>query len=380
VTSCPHPDASPIRRRARRAFTGWFSGVGRRRQAFRALQVAWGGLAAVLLSLDAVAAGAGEAEIAGPAREQTIPIRAGWNAVFLEVYPEESAPSRVFEGSPFEIVGAYYDRPGQTQFVTDPRADLFKWEGWSVWYADDRPDAALTTLHAIHGQQAYLIHSKSDYVWRVRGVVGMAETRWRADSFNFVGFPVSATAPPTFAEFFAGSPAHRHNRIYRLVNGAWKSVTDPAQEAMRSGEAFWIYCDGASRYEGPLKVEASSRAGVALGRGVSSLILRNASPHPVQPTVRHVPISGDPAPLAIVIQVNGDPAAPVRRVPVPKLDGAWTQELPPLEAGAAVRMPLTSRREAMTAPVQVSLLKVESDLGTETWVPVIATREDLEER
>lgn len=315
-----------------------------------------------------------------PMREQLIEVRAGWNAVFLEVSPDPAEPGNVFAGTPFDLVASYHGRPTSTQFVTDPGADLFRQEGWGVWYAGDRPDAVLTTLFAVHGQRAYLIRSRVDYEWRVRGRVTVADILWRPDAFNLVGFSVNSSMPPTFAEFFAGSAAHRHNRLYRLVEGRWSRVTQPDAASMRSGEAFWVYCDGASAYQGPLAVETLTRRGVVVGAGSSDVVLRNQTTHPLHPTVRHLAADGDPVPLAIVVQLTGDPRAPLRRAPIPKPDGAWSQALPPMEAGTAIRVPLALRPAAMQTLAQASLLKIETDLGTETWVPIVGIREDLEEK
>jgi hypothetical protein len=339
-----------------------------------------GSLVAGGLALGAACFGASSTEVLAPVREQVITLQQGWNAVFLEVHPTESDPATLFAGTPIEIVASFYDRPSATQFVTDPHADLFKREGWAVWYAESRPDAVLQSLFAVHGQRAYLVQSSADFTWRVKGRVTPPEVHWQPDAYNLVGFGVSSDAPPTFAQFFAGSPAHRHNRLYRMANGVWQRVSDPGGALMRSGEAFWIYCEGASTYQGPLSVETLTRNGVVLGDGTGDVTLRNRTSHPVQPEVHHLPAVGDPVPLAIVVQVTRDPRQPIKHVPVAKPEGSWTQALPPLEAGHAVRIPLSARREAMRSFAQVSLLKIATDLGTETWVPVIAIREDLEEK
>ena len=207
---------------------------------------------------------------------------------------------------------------------------------------------------------------------------GPSEVIWTPDAYNLVGFDVDPVAAPTFAQFFAGSAAHAQGKVYRLVDGAWRQVVHTDATAMRSGEAFWIYCDGASRYQGPLRVENPTRMGVVLDTNVGHLVLRNDTGHPVTPTLEHVVNGSNAVPLSMVIQVVGNPAEPVSDVPAPMPDGAWTQPLPPLEAGWAIRVPLKLRSEAMKARVQSSLLRVSTDMGTGNWVPVIGVRDDLE--
>jgi hypothetical protein len=313
-------------------------------------------------------------------RTQQIALQRGWNAVFLEVYPTETKPAALFARAPIDIVAAYFAPASSAQFMTDPGAELFTQAGWGVWYAENRPDAFLKTLHAIYGQQGFLIHAQSDFTWTVTGAVTPTPMRWQADAYNLVGFGVHPVAAPTFAQFFAGSVAHRHNKIYRLANGTWRRVSDAGAETMRSGEAFWIYCAGASTYQGPLRAETKTRLGVVLGNGVDALLLRNESPNPITPTVEHVVSGGTPVPLSIVVQALGDTNAPVKSVSVPQPNGAWVQPLPPLEGGGALRIPFEARVQELSSAVQGSLLKISTDLGTELWVPVIGVRNHVEEK
>jgi len=308
-------------------------------------------------------------------RTQTIEIEEGWNAVYLEVGPAEPEPATVFEETPIDIAAAYLTPDSSAQFVINPGADLFRQTGWAVWYAGDRPDSFLKTLHAILGQQAYLIHSKAAFTWRVTGTVEKAEANWQPDAYNFVGFSVDAVAAPTFSQFFAGSEAHDQGRIYRLVNGAWKKVTVPDGENMRSGEAFWVYCDGSSDYPGPLGVETTSRFGVMALSAGAELVLRNETPHPVTPTLEHVASGTNSVPLAVIIQAVSATNDPIKQVAAAFPDGNWTQDLPALEAGTALRVPLTARVEDMTEVIHASLLKISTDLGTEVWIPVVGIRE-----
>lgn len=285
----------------------------------------------------------------------------------------------MFAGLPVDIAATFSGPLSSAQFMTDPGANLFRLTGWSVWYAGSRPDAFLKTLYAINGQQGYLIHAKQSFVWNVSGLVTPPAIRWQPDDFNFVGFSVDALAAPTFSRFFGGSPAHNHNRIYRLNNGAWKQVANPGAEVMRSGEAFWIFCTGASTYQGPLQVETTSLNGLALGAATDSVILRNTTTHPVAVTVDHVVTAPDPVPLAIVVLSVGDTNAPVKSIASPKPDGAWRQAMPAIESRQAVRIPFELRIGAMRNSRQTSLLKFSTDVGTEIWIPVYGFRGDLKD-
>ncbi|WP_193211271.1 hypothetical protein [Luteolibacter marinus] len=318
-------------------------------------------------------------EVAGHQRTQEIALQRGWNAVFLEVEPLETAPGKVFGSLPVDKVATLFQQPTSNQFVTDPGVDLFDGQGWGVWYAPGLPEAFLKSLDAINGNRAYLVHATRDCQWRALGRVELAPVKWQADAFNLVGFPVRAPGGPTFAQFFAGSPAHANQAIYRLVNGRWKKVVQASSETMKSGEAFWAYCKGPSDYQGPLRVETASREGLLLGRGAGEIILRNECPHPLAPTMDHVPADGPAVPLSILVRAYGDPAAPIQPVATPMPAGAWQQPMPPLEVKASIAVPFECRASAMSQPRQGSLLKITTDLGTESWIPVSGFRDDLGE-
>jgi len=310
-------------------------------------------------------------------RTQTITLTAGWNAVYLEVEPEDSDPAVVFKDAPVDMVASYFESKSSVQFVTDPSVDLFKNLGWAVWYKADRPDAFLTSLDAVYGRRAYLVHATSDAVWNVAGSPMREFSDWRADQFNLVGFPVAAPGAPSYSEFFKAAKGLRTDRIYRLINGAWKKVTDAAATPMRSGEAFWIYCDGPSNYSGPLKVETKFCSGLAMSNGsTDSLILRNVSDDPLEVTVEHVEQASSPVPLSLMVKIVGDPSALVSNLAIEKSSGAWTETFT-LKAGETLGLPFTARVAEMNSPLQLSVLKVSTALGTESWVPVTATRSDL---
>src|SRR6185436_11818371 len=153
----------------------------------------------------------------------------------------------------------------------------WKKDGWAVWYSGRRSDAFLSTLHAVDGNKAYLIYADTAVTWNVTGVVTYNPVRWRGDSFNHVGFGVSAVSPPTFEKFFAGSAAHAQKKIFKLVNGHWTLVTDPITETVRSGEAYWIYAKGSSQHQGPLnlRLPLGSRVTFPESTSTATIGLRN---------------------------------------------------------------------------------------------------------
>lgn len=311
-------------------------------------------------------------------RSQMVSLQPGWNAVYLEVDPSVADPSGFLGDLPVDIVATHIAPLQPGQFVRDPTADLHLVYGWSVWYAPEREDAVLTTLYAIQGGRSYLMHAQTNVTFAVSGAVASSDHKWEPNTYNFVGFPVVDPGGPTFAAFFHPSPAHRHNRIYRLVEGTWRQVTHPANTVMRAGEAFWIYTEGRSDYRGPLEVRAASAFGVFLSGGASSEILfRNRSAHPMTFSVEHVVDGNDDIPMAVEVPAYDEEAPGFRHVTYTFEEGGWTQPFPTLEAGQGVRLPLRLHLPAASPGRQFSLLRVESDLGTVVYVPVTAMRDEV---
>lgn len=308
-------------------------------------------------------------------RSQTLLLSPGWNAVYLEVDPAPAAPAALFAEQPVDVVAAYATPGRGAQFVRDPQADMLRAYGWAIWYAPARPDAFLTTLYGLHGARGYLVHATTNATLTLTGPPAPERLNWTPDAFNFVGFALQDPGAPTFAQFFAGSAAHTHNKIYRLVDGTWRQVLTPATAVMRSGEAFWIYCDGRSDYSGPLDVKAPSAQGVTLAEGArGEIIVRNRTGHPVAFHIEHVVDPELPIPLSSPVQAVNEAAGGRQELFVHFAAGGWQQPFPPLEAGKALRFPLTLRARDMEPGTRESLLKVVSDMGTIDWIPLTATR------
>ncbi|WP_372806042.1 hypothetical protein [Pontiella sp.] len=311
----------------------------------------------------------------GPVRRQSLELEKGWNAIYLTVEPVDSYPPAVFTNSPVDIAATYDGIFSPRQFSSDPAANMLNQLGWGVWYAPPRPDSFLSDLSAIHGQKPYLLHAKAACRLEIAGEVEMPNVRWQPNAYNLVGFDLDSLAPPTFAQFFAGSTAHAESNVYRLVGGSWRKVLAPDTAAMRSGEAFWIHCNGNSNYQGPLKAETATFGGISLGLTGDNLVIRNETVHPLEAKMVHVVGNGNGLPLAIVIEIIGEEVG-MESLKIPMTNGAWNIALPPLEAGGAVRIPLALRMEAMTQAEGQALLCIETDLGTQTWLPVTGYRED----
>jgi hypothetical protein len=191
---------------------------------------------------------------------QSIQLQPGWNSVFVEVAPEPRNPAQLFQGIPVESVWAWNERFSTTQFLEDPDTLVPENPKWLHWYPLDNPASVGNNLFIVRGGSPLLIKLSGDtpVVWNVTGLAHFDAVDWIPNSFNLTGFYIDPAIPPTFQAFFAPSPAHNNFPKYRLNSaGDWELITDPDSRAINPGEAYWIFCNGSSRYSGPLLADSS---------------------------------------------------------------------------------------------------------------------------
>lgn len=306
-------------------------------------------------------------------RVQTINLHKGWNAVFLQVDPTNPKPADCFAGTPVTIAAAFTGADKSVQFVQNPSTNtLSRKNGWRAWYAPSRPDAFLTQIFQLIGNRPYLLYSESDYTWNVSGNALLATVVWQPNSFTLAGFGVDDVSPPTFDQFFAGSPAHHPYQIYRLVNDSWIKLDNAQATQMRSGEAYWIYCSGSSDYQGPLTAQIPGGLTLTLsGANPAGVTLLNNSPNPLNVHVQNV-TGGPRLPLAFVLR-----AITETNVVSAAYDLPDSYDLPSFAAGEKRGLWLTLRPEKMSAAIQTGLLKITTDLGTQSWLPVTGNLSDV---
>lgn len=301
-------------------------------------------------------------------RTQQITLRAGWNAVFLEVQPSVAEPGEIFRGLPVEIVACFYPGSQEAGLLRPPGGASWREEGWAVWYAPHRPESFAGNLSTLQSQRGYLILATADATWSVTGRPRAHHLAWHANSCSFTGLPVDPAAPPTFAEFFRGSPAHARLRIFQLQSGQWKRVADPATARIRSGEAYWIQTDGPSTWQGPLWVRLPTigELDFDVHSPGYSLDFENLSTTSAR----------------IQIETWGDAGSlPLRRLI--RLAGSQTMErnilpaklrLPDLTSGRRTTLWLEPARESLASDTAETLLRITDGRGTQLWLPVRARR------
>lgn len=321
-----------------------------------------------------------EAQEIGPFTTQTIELEAGWNAVYLQLEPTEDDPDLLFGGTPIQIVASYIRPVSSQQFVESPNEVLADPKGWKVWYRPGRADELLTDLYGILAHNAYLVYTDEDYTWQLAGTPMYGTSQWHPNAYSLVGFPIDAAQAPTVESFFAGVDAHADLKVYQLVSGSWRLITEPASTLMQPGVAYWTHSRGASKFNGPLQVDFNTKSigGLVynIGAGAQKLILTNTFPYPQSLDLSMVAGEAGLVPLAYgVLQVNGDTDS-VDQVTQPLGDGI---RIDALEAGESLTLDLEVQQSEVTAPLLTSTLIVSSDAGLRIEIPVVSVRPDLED-
>lgn len=315
---------------------------------------------------------------------QTIHLKPGWNAVFLEVQPQPNDCDTLFFDIPVESVWMWNQRFSTVQYIQDPNEIVPKPPEWLTYMPPSLPGSLATNLFTLLGGRAYLIKlsGANPVDWQVVGKPVVRDIDWISDSFNLVGFGVNENLPPTFEEFFASSSAHAGQKIYRL-NGAgqWEPV-ELASFRLHRGEAYWVYCQGTSAYAGPLKVNFEQGKGIDFGRTLmeQTLRLRNESDTPR--TVTLSPLLSDEPPDFTLPALAGPVPLSYWRSEADITASGWRQfpaELSvPIGPNAEVALRLEVRRRDMvkfTPPVgrtglYQSLLEVSDGNGSKFLLPV----------
>lgn len=315
---------------------------------------------------------------------QPVLLQPGWNAVFLEIQPQENACDAVFAGIPVSSVWAWNKRFSSMQYVQDPSALTPEMPEWLAYFPPSDSRSFLSDLHAMHGGRCYLIHLTGEMpvTWEIVGKPVVRKVEWVPNSFNLVGFPVDATSPPSFKNFFQPDKSLRDKPLYRIsADGRSVAIAAPATETLRAGEAFWVYCEGECAYQGTLGLGFDHRDGLEFGTLLDeqSLRLKNASS--TEKTITLELQTVDNKHTRTFAGKTAELAGPVplsyhRLLKWSPLSAPLTFTLP---AGSEQALPLAVRRAEMPPPerpdaVYESILVVRDNAGMRYRVPVSARR------
>lgn len=313
---------------------------------------------------------------------QSISLKPGWNAVFLEVDPEPAGCDAVFQGMPVENVWDFSHSVDAPQFVQDPGTLIPGTKGWLTWFPPNHPLASQRSLFRLRDGRPYLVklaQNAQPVMLRLTGKPSLRSINWRAESLNFVGFRVNDEAT-SFQKLFLGENGLAGQPVYALdAAGTWRALVDLSVAKPKAGEAYWVRCRLPVRTSATIQVETGSSRGLQFDElEEQSLRVRNTSTGARDITVRLLPSAAPPTGEAA-------PAGPVPleywRPDYAKTNLVWTPLSAPitfkaLPAGQEWNIRFGARRAQLSAAAPgsryQSLLEVTDDLGWRWVVPVAA--------
>lgn len=299
---------------------------------------------------------------------QTLPLKAGWNAVFLHVDASHATLDELVGASapvstPIERVWRWNPSPATGQFVQSPQQPVETGNQWTSW----RRDTPLSPLQRLTANLAYLVYASADFTWHLEGQPVLPEYRWSTSGLNFFGFPTVPTGPPNFEAFLSGVPSLQLSQIFQYSVGDL-GPNNPRQvfalrtTPVRRGEAFWIRAGEVyNHYFGPFAVTAAGGGRVAFGESLSaySFRLRNQTAQSLMVTLQWLP-SGNPpngqTPILgvppLLVRGDLDPSTMTYDTVALPVNATRSWSLSPTgQPGSEVEVVLGLDRSAITTPV-----------------------------
>ena len=195
---------------------------------------------------------------------ETMTLKNGWNAIYLESTPTNALCDAFFEGAPVKSVASYQsDAYSSTRQLADDGTEIAqKPLSYRVWVPGD--DVA-SGMSALSGGHVYMIYATNAWSKTFVGVPSAPKQTWRATSgdvgfMNLVGVSADTNASMTAKAYFGEGPFGTANGIAYQIKGTKES--DPtfskflnARVTMQGGKAYALTATKDSDWPGVIGVQ-----------------------------------------------------------------------------------------------------------------------------
>ena len=244
---------------------------------------------------------------------QTFQLSNGWNAVYLQVLPEDAGCDAVFSNWPVAHVSLYSMESALASFLASPDEPLDMAADYLTW----RPGlpTGANALNSVVAGHAYLLYATQACTRVLTGRPAVPRLEWVAgalgtNAYNLMGFCHSPTSK--FGAFLSGAGFDPAKLLVYRVGG-----TNPASPSfytlggfsgsvattpMEPGKAYFIACNKRSSFSGPVRVFPAGTDGIRFAADGSREFLRLVNEHG--------------APLTVSLAVSNSAAAPDGELPV----------------------------------------------------------------
>lgn len=308
-----------------------------------------------------------------PTLTRTYALKAGWNAIYLDVQPTNTAIQTVFTGIPIASVWRFQERLSAVEFIKNPAEPVWNTDRWLVHVPTNEVASLDNNLYHVTGGMAYLIRVAQPATWRVTGSPVFSPIGWKPNAYNLRGFPIDPGIPLSFRDYFKHSPAHFNKdtgqleAIHRLnASGQWEPVAP--SDLMEPRTAYWVYTRGQSSYVAPFEVRIDGVGALNYDRVLNEAPLR---------LVNHTT-----EPLNITIEELAKPNETALRYAVFSNDKGFTwPAIPPIltlamAPNATKTHRLRVQRAAVPSAGYESYLDIRDNEGVQFLLPVRIQRYD----
>lgn len=255
---------------------------------------------------------------------QSIPIKPGWNAIYVEVAPTGS-PAAVFAEWPTDSVGLYDPAAflATRQFTASSESQGIFTSPVAMWHRD-YPEASDALSLPAGTVCLFFNTNNADSTLSVRGVPAAPRTTWHVTGakspYNFIGVSLQIGDTALGPDYMDGFPGNTREEFYRFSgknpNGAPSLIRVYPGKTVADGEVLLVPSDRISDWSGVLFV--SPMDGLDFGTNDTRRILqiRNDSSQDRTATVDLVPVPELPRDLL--------PAIRLRDRAVILTNAAWT--------------------------------------------------------
>lgn len=226
---------------------------------------------------------------------ETLTLSAGWNAIYLESTPEDSACEDFFADLPVTKVGAYvsdaYD--DTEQYNSDGTERNQKPVSYRLWQRDGR-----STLDSLTGGRAYLVLAEEACRKTFYGVPQAPRFTWRRASatdnetvVNLVGVSLQPAAKPLASAYFKEGPYGPKGAVYQVSgtgeNPVFKAPFSTSSAKVEPGRAYGVTAAASGRWPGVIALSSTAvDGGVFFEAGANKADIRVTNAGTAARTVR----------------------------------------------------------------------------------------------
>jgi hypothetical protein len=251
---------------------------------------------------------------------QPIPLKAGWNPIYLHVDATHASISDLVGDLAIDEIWLWSPSVNEAQFVLSPDAPSGSKSRWIEW-RNNLGDAT-SQLKSLIPNAAYLVRlsdGASDTTWSLKGKPVPPQYNWTTTGLNFVGFPVNPSANWNLESYFLKAGSFLSSaEFYNYVSGDL-GRNNPAKvfglrtTALPRGRAMWVDTgDAFNQYFGPFQLTLQNFKGFQFGTDVQSSRIRLQNMTNNELTVRLSTVSGEASPQGEALEKDLQSAIMIR--------------------------------------------------------------------